>query len=156
MTTLRPKPALPRYPEPAPGIDNLTTTMPGHPLAKLAYTLSEAHQAGHRLILGFPTREHAIAAHDWLFDQIHAATIPDPCEVLLLANRLGNINRSLYGGANTDYLEAIEMLVDCSDSIAVLGQQLGRQNDEIDRQARIIARAKAIAPVAFHVMEDRE
>lgn len=150
MTTLRP---LPRYPEPPPGIDGLTTTLPGHPLARLAYTLSESHLSGHRLILGFPTRTDAIAAHDWLFNQIKAATVPDPCEILVLANRLGKINSSLYGSSNTDYLDAIEMLVDCSDAIAAFGEQMARLMDENQRQADIIKRARALAPLAFHIME---
>ena len=48
-------------------LSNLTTTLPGHPLAKLAYTLVEPHLFGYRLQLGFGSREEAGAASDWLF-----------------------------------------------------------------------------------------
>lgn len=154
IKTMQPGPST--FFENIPTLPNLTTTMPGHPLAKLAYTLSQPTEAGHALILGFPTQADAIGAHNWLFDQIAAATIPDPCAALVLAKQLGETNRKLYGGGNTDYLDAIEMLVDCSDAIAAMGGQLARHQAEIKRQADILARARVLAPLAFHVMEQKE
>lgn len=144
------------FQEPIPTLPRLTTTLPGHPLAKLAVTLLQPTAAGHTLILGFPTKLDAMKAQDWLFDKIKQATVVEPCEVRQLAERLGNMNRSVFGGSNPDYLDAIEMLVDCSDSIEALGDQLARQYAELQRQADLIARARVLAPLAFHIMEKKK
>lgn len=111
-------------------LSNLTTTLPGHPLAKLAYTLVEPHLFGYRLQLGFGSREEAGAASDWLFDQIRQATIADTGEVRQLADRLAEMNRVVFSGRNVDCLNAIDTLIECANNIDVLMEQLARQQAE--------------------------
>ena len=108
-------------------LPNLTTTLPGHPLAKLAYTLIEPHLSGYRLQLGFVSREEAGAASDWLFDQIRQATIADTDEVRQIADRLATLNRAVFSGRNVDCLDAIDSLIECADNIDVLMAQLASQ-----------------------------
>ncbi|RYZ93469.1 MAG: hypothetical protein EOP06_00810 [Proteobacteria bacterium] len=111
-------------------LSNLTTTLPGHPLAKLAYTLVEPHLFGYRLQLGFGSREEAGAASDWLFDQIRQATIADTGEVRQLADRLAKLNCVVFSGRNVDCLDAIDTLIECANNIDVLMEQLARQQAE--------------------------
>lgn len=111
-------------------LSSLTTTLPGHPLAKLAYSLIEPHLFGYRLQLGFVSREEAGAASDWLFDQIRHATIADTGEVRELAERLAKLNRIVFSGRNIDCLDAIDTLIESADNIDALKKQLARQQAE--------------------------
>lgn len=109
---------------------HLTTTLPGHPLAKLAYTLTEPHLSGYRLQLGFASHEEAHAALDWLFDKIRQATIVDTGEVREVTERLAKLNRIVFSNGNVECLNAIDTLIDCADNIDALVEQLARQQAE--------------------------
>lgn len=147
---------------------NMTTTLPGHPLAKLLYVLTETlHGPQFRIALGVPDLASAHDLVDWIYAEIKKATIAEPDDILQLAHRLAKTNKDFYGNGNVDLNDSIEMLVDCSDSIAALGHQLARLMDdlakhktdlastraELDQARALIDKLRPLAPLAFHVLE---
>lgn len=151
------------------GMLNLTTTLAGHPLAKLAYCVTSPHLDGHRVTLGLPDAAAAHALVDWIYAEAKKATIAEPDDILLLANRLAKTNKEFYGSSNVDLVDSIEMLVDCSDSIAALGHQLARLMDELaenkqqlatmraelEQANAMLAKLRPLAPLAFHILEKK-